>query len=73
MSSAVYTTTITFLLLIIILLIVVILLLRKRMKKTDEAVPVTISMKNIMAKEEEQYGNEEYIYYDSIKPASSTA
>ena len=72
MTSPVYITTIAFLLLLIIFLIVVIFLLRRRTKRTDEAVTVTMSMKDIEAKEEEPYGNEDYIYYDSIQPASST-
>ena len=80
MSTTVYITTITFLLIIIIFLIVVIVLLRRRIKKIHKTMPmkniktVKMPMKNIKATdtEEEHYGNEEYIYYDSIKPASST-
>ena len=71
MTSPVYITTIAFLLLLIIFLIVVIFLLRRRTKRTDEAVTVTMSMQDIEAKEEEHYGNEDYIYYDSIQPTSS--
>ena len=40
------------------------------MNKTDvdETVTVSMRMKNIKGKEEEDmYGNEDYIYYDSIK------
>ena len=72
MTSPVYITTIAFLLLLIIFLIVVIFLLRRRTKRTDDTVMVSMSMKDIEAKEEEHYGNEDYIYYDSIQPASST-